>query len=309
VVWSEIPLIDRITDSSAFRANARQQLRELIRQNYNHPSIVFWGIGNEQRTNDSATNSLLATLANDVAAEDPDRFSAYAHISALTNALTGHTDMIGYNRYYGWYSGSYNEFGAFVDSVHGAQPLRLFSISEYGAGASILQHQENPPKPVLDSDFHPEEYQSLLHEATWAQIQARPWLWGTFVWSMFDFAADHRSEGDTYGRNDKGMVTYDRSVRKDAFYWYKANWTATPFVYITSRRYNYRAAASTTVKVYGTTDIAILRLNGVQVGAPQRSADRIFKWPVRLIPGANRIEVIGSRDGATYTNAVTWTLR
>jgi beta-galactosidase len=308
LVWTEIPLVDSITASAGFRGNAEQQLREMIRQNYNHPSIIFWGIGNEQRTSDSATNSLLTTLANIVANEDPDRFSAYAHNGSVTSALAGHTELIGYNRYYGWYSGSYNDFGGFVDDVRRTQPLRLFSISEYGAGASIVQHRENAPKPVPDSDFHPEEYQALLHEATWTQIQARPWLWGTFVWNMFDFAADQRSEGDTHGRNDKGLATYDRSVRKDAFYWYKANWTSTPFVYITSRRYANRTVAQTTVKVYGTTDIAILRLNGRQIGATQRSVNRIFRWPITLVPGANRIEVIGSRDGATYTDAVTWTL-
>jgi beta-galactosidase len=125
---------------------------------------------------------------------------------------------------------------------------------------------------------------------------------------MFDFAADQRSEGDTYGRNDKGLVTYDRSVRKDAFYWYKANWTTTPFVHITSRRHTNRTAAQTTVKAYGTTDIAILRLNGMQVGGPQSANNHMFKWPVTLAPGANRVEVIGSRNGTTYSDVVNWTL-
>jgi beta-galactosidase len=308
LVWAEIPLVNAITNSTAFRANAEQQLREMIRQNYNHPSIVFWGVGNEQRTDDTATNTLLQTLADDVTTEDADRFSTYAHNGSITSGLVNHTEVDGYNRYHGWYYGSYNDFGGFVDNLHNTQPARLISISEYGAGASIIQHQENPPKPVTDSDFHPEEYQALLHEATWMQIQTRPYLWGTFVWNMFDFASDGRSEGDTHGRNDKGLVTYDRSVRKDAFYWYKANWTNTPFVYIASRRFVNRTSATTTVKVYGTADSVSLTINGVAVGSPKTSTNHIFSWPVTLSPGANVVQVTGTRGGTTYTDTATWNL-
>ena len=310
LVWTEIPLVDAITDSAAFRANAAQQLREMIRQNYNHPSVVFWGIGNEQRTNNTATNSTLQALADIVTAEDPDRFSSYAHNGSTTSPLVGHSELAGYNRYHGWYYGSYNDIGAFLDSLHSSQPTRRISVSEYGAGASIVQHQENPPKPVTDSDWHPEEYQALFHEAHWRQLQSRRYLWGTFLWNMFDFASDRRSAGDTYGRNDKGLVTYDRSVRKDAFYLYKANWTATPFVYLTSRRWTSRTSATTTVKVYGTADTVTLRINGQQIGAPKTSTNHIYSWPnVTLSPGANTIEVVGARGGTTYRDTATWTLR
>jgi beta-galactosidase len=310
LVWTEIPLVNSITDSPAFRANAVQQLREMIRQNYNHPSIVFWGIGNEQGVDDAATNALLDSLAGIVRTEDPDRFSAYAHHGPVTSGLAGHTDVVGDNRYPGWYYGSCNDFAGWADNLHSTQPTRRIAVSEYGAGASVVQHQENPPKPVPDSNWHPEEYQALFHEAFWAQIQARPYLWGTFVWNMFDFAADQRGEGDTYGRNDKGLVTYDRATRKDAFYWYKANWTTTPFVYLTSRRWTDRTDARTTVKVYGTVDSVLLIVNGVPLGAPKTSTNHIYAWPdVMLLPGANTVEVTGFRAGTAYTDTATWTLR
>jgi beta-galactosidase len=307
VVWAEIPLVNNITDSAAFRSNASQQLREMIKQNYNHPSIIFWGIGNEQRNSDTATNSLLDTLNGIVASEDPDRLSTYAHNGSITSSLNNHSEVNGYNRYHGWYYGSYNDVGGFLDNLHSTQPTRRISLSEYGAGASIVQHQENPPNPVPDSDWHPEEYQALFHEAHWAQIKARPYLWGTFVWNMFDFAADQRSEGDTYGRNDKGLVTYDRATRKDAFFLYKANWTSTPFVYLTSRRWTARTAASTTVKVYANVDSVTLKLNGSTVST-KTSSNHIYTWAVTLAPGANLVEVSGSRGGVTYTDAVTWNL-
>jgi beta-galactosidase len=126
---------------------------------------------------------------------------------------------------------------------------------------------------------------------------------------MFDFAADWRGEGDTPGRNDKGLVTYDRAVRKDAFYWYKANWTATPFVHLTSARWVQRTAATTTVKAYGTADSVRLVVNGVPVGPPRAAAGHVFTWPgVVLAPGPNRVEVIGTRAGSTFVDAATWTL-
>jgi beta-galactosidase len=309
VVWAEIPLVNSITNSSAFTANATQQLHELIKQNYNHPSIVFWGIGNEQGSDDTATNALLNTLAGVVNTDDTDRLSTYAHNGSITSGLVNHTEVNGYNRYSGWYSGAYTDFGPFCDDLHSRQPTRKIGISEYGAGASIIQHQENPPKPVPASNFHPEEYQALLHESHWSQIRTRPYLWGTFLWNMFDFAADARNEGDTAGRNDKGMVTYDRLTRKDAFFWYKANWTSTPFVYITSRRWTSRTAATTTIKVYGNVDSVTLRLNGVALGAAKTSTNHIYSWAnVTLAHGANTIQATGTVGTTTYTDTVTWNL-
>ncbi len=310
LVWTEIPLVNTVNQSAAFRVNATQQLRELIRQNYNHPSIAFWGIGNEQVADDVATNSLLDTLAGVAHAEDPDRLSTYAHSGNTTSGLVDHTDVTGYNKYYGWYHGSVTEFGPFLDNLHASQPTRRIGISEYGAGASIFQHEEDAAQPAPDGIWHPEEYQALLHEACWRQIETRPYLWGSFVWNMFDFASDTRSEGDTMGRNDKGLVSYDRLTRKDAFYWYKANWTTTPFVYLTSRRWTDRTNAVTTVKVYGNVDSVVLTVNGVPLGPAQTSADHIYLWPqVSLRSGTNTVTATGTRAGFAYRDTVTWNVR
>jgi beta-galactosidase len=126
---------------------------------------------------------------------------------------------------------------------------------------------------------------------------------------MFDFASDGRNEGDTPGRNDKGMVTYDRLTRKDAFFWYKANWTSTPFVYLTSRRWTNRTVATTTVKVYGTVDSVVLKLNGVQLGSARTSTNHIYSWSgVTLAHGANTVQAIGTVGSTTFTDTVTWNL-
>ncbi|MDX8033252.1 glycoside hydrolase family 2 TIM barrel-domain containing protein [Lentzea sp. BCCO 10_0856] len=309
VVWTEIPLVNEVTDSAAFRANAQQQLLEMIRQNFNHPSIAFWGIGNEQKTSNTATNNLLRDLAASVRAEDSGRHSTYASHIGDRDPVSSHAELAAYNKYYGWYDNSSTGPGGWADRLHAADPARKIALSEYGAGGSIAQHEESPKPPVTTSRWHPEEYQTLVHENSWAQLKTRSFLWGTFVWNMFDFAVDSRSEGDTLGRNDKGLVTYDRAVRKDSFYLYKANWTNTPFVHLNSARWTQRTTAATTVRAYGTTDNVQLTLNGVAVGAPKPPAsDHIYTWPITLRPGANTVTITGTRDGRAYTDTATWTL-
>lgn len=310
VVWAEVPLVNTVTDSTAFRDNIVQQMRELIRQNFNHPSILFWGLGNEQASDNAATNSTLQQLADVVTAEDPDRFSTYAHNRSDTSPVIDHAELTGFNHYFGWYYDTDADFAPWADHLHATQPSRAFGLSEYGAGAGISQHEELPAaQPAPSGKWHPEEYQAQFHEVYWKAIAARPYLWGTFVWNMFDFAVDSRDEGDTPGRNDKGLVTYDRATRKDAFYWYKANWTSTPFVHLTSARFTARTRTTTTVKMYGTVDGAVLSVNGVPVGGTRTSADHIYTWPnVTLNHGANTVTVTGTRNGTTYTDSATWTV-
>ncbi|MDF3140360.1 MULTISPECIES: glycoside hydrolase family 2 TIM barrel-domain containing protein [unclassified Streptomyces] len=312
VVWAEIPLVNSVTDSTAFTASTQNQLRELIRQNYNHPSIVFWGIGNELTDyNGTATNTLLASLAGIIEAEDPDRLSTYAVRSEDPDSAQAglHTRTTGFNKYLGWYYGSKDgELGAWADNLHVNSPSRRIAISEYGAGANTTQHALNPPKPEPGGAWHPEEYQSLFHEAAWKQLAGRPYIWGAFVWAMFDFASDGRNEGSRPGINDKGLVTHDRQIRKGAFYWYKANWASTPTLYITSRRWTRRTEATTELKVYSNADKVTATLNGTSLGTLS-SSDHIFRWAdVTLRPGQNTVTVTATINGSTYTDSVDWTL-
>ena len=321
IVWAEIPLIDRISllewvlSSELFANNTKQQLTELIRQNYNHPSIVFWGIGNEQRLNNDETNDLLKDLAQLVANEDPQRISTYAHCcSSDTGGLTRRTDVIGYNKYFGWYYFQRDDFADWADDLHADKPQKKIGVSEFGAGGSINQHTDNPRKPLIPfGPNHPEEYLSVFHEAHWLAMKTRPFLWGKFIWVMFDFASDSRNEGETAGRNDKGLVTIDRQVKKDAFFWYKANWRhwSEPngkVVHITSRRFNPRPNATINIKVYSNADEVELRLNGSSLGTKANS-DRLFIWQdVTLSPGSNSVEAIGRKDGETLSDSVNWTL-
>lgn len=203
-----------ISDSHA----AKQQLIELIRQNYNHPSVIVWSISNELNQMSDEIFDFYTEL-NDLAhSEDPTRLTTYADNQVWGRFLNIPADVLGYNKYYGWYidSGD-NNFGKWLDGCHSAEK-RGFAVSEYGGGGAISQHKDNIVR-AEDIDSwglrHYENYQSALHEYIWAQFSLRQYLWGKYVWCMFDFASDGRQEGDTKGQNDKGLVTRKREP-KDA---------------------------------------------------------------------------------------------
>jgi beta-galactosidase len=305
VAWSEVPFINSATSSQAFFNNVEQQLVEMIRQNYNHPSVLFWGMYNEIGDT-PVTRTLVAQMVQLAHDEDPDRLTTAATDQADNAVINYLPDITAFNRYFGWYYGQTSDFGPWADNIHSVYPDRAFGISEYGAGASIYQHQDDPPPPLAGGPWHPEEYQDLFHESLWQQISARPFLWAKAVWNMFDFASASRNEGDTPGRNDKGLVTYDRQTLKDSFYWYKANWSSDPVLYITSRRYVDRPTNIVDVKVYSNLDQVELLVNGVSLGT-MSSSNHIFLWTnVTLGPGPNDVAVQATQDGTTYTDDVTW---
>lgn len=303
VLWTEIPLLGSLTASDEFVANTNQQLLELIRQNHHHPSVVVWGAGNELYTNSPDANRLLGKLADTIAEEDPERPSSYAYCCFdEADPMAKHTATLGHNLYFGWYYGSFSDMGEWADRMHARFPERKFSVSEYGAGASVV-HQQNPPTaPEPAGEYHPEEWQALYHEGNWRELRTRPFVWGKFIWVMYDFASDGRDEGDRPGLNDKGLVTADRKTRKDAFYWYQANWSDEKVVHITARRDTPRFTPTTDVKVYTNSSKVRLTVNGVRLGA-RTPVDHVATWSeVELRPGANTVVA----TGAGAKDRVTW---
>ena len=302
LVWTEVPLVSEVAGTAAFEANASQQLRELILQNYNHPSVFVWGLGNEIYKVDDNSAMILDAMQKLAHKEDASRPTTYANCcSEIDGPQASHTDIIGSNVYFGWYSGEFSDLGPWLDKNHSKRPTTSEAISEYGAGASVL-HQEDPPhRPKPASRWHPEQYQTLYHEAVWRQLRDRPHLWAEFIWVGFDFPSAGRDEGDRAGFNDKGLITYDRRVRKDAYFWYQSNWTTKPMVYITSRRFNVRQNAEAEIKVYSNQSAVRLKLNGVDRGAVSVN-DHIALWHVKLTTGHNHIEA----DTGSVRDVVDW---
>ncbi len=198
-------------------------------------------------------------------------------------------------------------FGSWATGQHTSYPSNILGISEYGAGANVSQHEPlNPSEPLNYGPWHPEEYQALFHEAHWQQISARPFLWSTSAWVGFDFASDGRNEGLQPGINDKGLVTRDRTTKKDAFYFYKANWSSVPFGYITSRRFTVRYDSVLTAKVYSNCDSVKMKINNVQL-ATKISSNHIYSWTnVTLTRGNNTVSIIAYKNGLPYYDTCHW---
>jgi len=292
VIWAEIPLINRINTNQAFTDNVKQQALELVRQNYNHSAIMFWGLFNEITLKPGPDPRPLVKELNElVKKEDPSRLTTAAVAAsgekALQDPLATTTDISSFNRYYGWYYGSFNDFTHFMDKSRENAPNLPIALSEFGAGASTKIHTD---KPVMQD--HSEEYQAIFHENYWQDLSKRPYVWGKFLWVLADFAVDNRDEGDTPGRNDKGLVTFDRKIKKDAFFWYKANWSKEAVTHITGRRFNTRTQAQIDVKVYSNQDELELMVNGKTIGKQKLKDNKKVIWEnVALTLGKNIIEV------------------
>ena len=312
LVWAEIPQVDRITGGEKFEETSRGQLLDLIRQNVNHPSIFCWSVFNELRPGNPDPHRELQDLKETANAEDPTRPTIAATCTDKLPQMNKIPDLLGWNIYPGWYSewGDKEGVGKMLDGYRATSRAGGFCVSEYGAGANVTQHEDNPRQPKTAGQWHPEEWQATVHETDWAAMKARPFVWGTFVWNMFDFTSYWRHEGGVAGRNDKGLVTFDRKIRKDAFYFYKANWSDEPVLYLTDRRFTERTNAVTSVKVYSNAGQVELFLNDKSQGVRQGDGNAVFIWKnVTLAPGENKIEARARRDGRPLSDECEWNLR
>lgn len=301
IVWAEIPFVgpggynDKgFVDLPAFRANGKEQLKELIRQHYNHPSICVWGLFNE--LTELGDNPVEYIKKLNVLAHQEDTTRPTTSASNQMGDLNFITDAIAWNRYDGWYGGTPADLGKWLDRMHKDHPKICIAISEYGAGASIYHQQDSLVKTVPTSWWHPENWQTYYHIENWKTISSRPYVWGSFVWNMFDFGAAHRTEGDRPGINDKGLVTFDRKVRKDAFYFYKANWNREePMLYLTGKRNTVRTQRLQTITAFTNLSGAELFVNGKSYGKTTPDSYAILEWKnVELQPGENEIKVVST---------------
>ena len=310
LVWSEVPVVSALNATLDYVKNIKQQLREMIWQNMHHPSVFVWGIGNEIYNQNEDAAMVLSALQQLAKQEDPQRPTVYANCcGAVSTTHATHGDLNASNVYLGWYAEQNGDLSSWVDAAHKAIPERPLAISEYGAGGSIYQHESQPKPPATGGNWHPEEYQSLVHEKAWRSLKDKPFLWATFAWVAFDFASDGRAEGDHLGINDKGLVTFDRAVRKDSYYWYQANWSQQPMLHITSKRFSKRSEKFTEVKVYTNQPQLTLTLNG-KVVSSQPALEHIVLWEnIELNEGDNAIVVSGeTANGEVLQDRAFWYL-
>ena len=278
IVWAEIPYISEHMPNG--RDNTISQMKELIIQNYNHPSIVTWGLSNEITisTKDKAdmldNHRVLNDLCHSMDATRPTTLACYAMCGPF-NRSAHISDLVSWNLYLGWYVPGLFLNDLWISFFHLVYPKRCLGYSEYGCEGMPNLHSSRPRR-----GDHTEEYQAIYHEFMLKCFQRHPYMWSTHVWNMFDFAADARDQGGEPGMNHKGLVTFDRKTKKDSFYLYKAYWSEEPFVHLCGSRYTDRTEQTTTVKVYSNQSEVSLYANGKLVET--KSGDRVFTFKVPL---------------------------
>jgi len=301
LVWEEIPVVNSV-GGDAFTENAVSMLREMIQRDWNHPSIILWGLMNEpllrQPENKAEEVVALCEALNSVAhQEDPTRLTTIAickYDLANRSGLAEITDVIGYNCYFGWYRGVFSDLGELMDKEHRCYPERKIILSEYGAGSVRGLHTDYPKR----QDFS-EEWQCMFHESYLQQINERPWIAGSCIWNEFDFGAEHRGDGIPH-LNNKGMQDWSRQP-KDVYYFYQSQWTTQPMVYIISHTWTKREDSDIEIRVYTNCERVELFSNSKSLGVKTDG----FKWDVDLEVGPNILKAIGTKASLTVTDTIT----
>lgn len=308
IIWAEIPFVNRVSGQEA--ENARNQLRELIRQSFNHPSIYVWGLHNEVYHPHEYTKELTRSLHDLAKTEDPDRYTVsvngYGHMEHPVNL---NADIQGMNRYFGWYEKKLQDIEPWVEGLEKNYPDQKLMLTEYGADANIVHQTEyldnslNWTKP-----FYPETFQTKTHEYQWSVIAKHPYIVASYLWNTFDFATPLANRGDLPARNMKGMVTFDRKTKKDSYFWYKANWSEDPVLYLTQRRNVDREKKVTSITVYSNIGEPKVFLNGQELSGIHKGYTDVHYIidNVTLADGKNIVKTVASKDGKTYEDTIEW---
>lgn len=310
MVWAEIPFVNRVTTHEA--TNAKQQLVELIRQNYNHPSIYVWGLHNEVYSPANYVISLTQELNDLAKSEDPHRYTVQVSgYNRVNHEVNNNADLQGINQYFGWYNGTLDSLKTWVERVEKNFPNHMVIFSEYGTEANINQQKEVVSNRGdccgFDKDYN-ESFATRFHEEHWSVISRHPYLLASYIWNMFDFTTPMSSQGKVESRNMKGLVTFDRKTKKDPFYWYKANWSKEPVLYITQRRVVNRGNKITPVTIYSNVGMPNLYVNGKRITTVKKGytdVHYIFS-EIKLKEGKNTLEVKINKNGKYYSDKVIW---
>lgn len=308
IIWAEIPFVNRVSGEEA--ENCRNQLREMIRQSFNHPSIYVWGLHNEVYQPHQYTRELTQSLHDLAKTEDPDRYTVsvngYGHMEHPVNLVA---DIQGMNRYFGWYEKKIQDIKPWVENLEKEYPHQKLMLTEYGADAN-LNHQTEYLGDALNwtKEFYPETFATKTHEYQWSVIAAHPYIIASYLWNTFDFCAPMWVRGGVPARNMKGLVTFDRKVKKDSYFWYKANWSKEPVLFLTQRRNWDREKKETSVTVYSNIGTPKVYLNGKEL-----SGIRAGYTPVHYIidnvtleNGKNIVKTVVVKDGKTYEDEIEW---
>lgn len=308
IIWAEIPFVNRVSGQET--ENAQIQLREMIRQSFNHPSIYVWGLHNEVYRPHEYTRELTQKLHDLAKTEDPDRYTVsvngYGHMEHPVNLVA---DIQGMNRYFGWYEKELQDIESWVEGLEKNYPHQKLMLTEYGADAN-LNHQTEYLGESLNwtKEFYPETFQTKTHEYHWSVIAKHPYIIASYLWNTFDFAVPQWERGGVPARNMKGLVSFDRKTKKDSYFWYKANWSEEPVLYLTQRRNSDREKKETSVTVYSNIGIPKVFLNGTELTGVREGYTPVHYIydNVTLQNGVNTLKAVVEFKEKTYEDAIEW---
>lgn len=312
LVWAEIPFVNAVSFQE--NDNARQQMTELVKQNYNHPSIYIWGVHNEvySRTKDEQVPVLSRQLSDIAKTIDPYRMtgavSGYEEVDRQENLTT---DIQGINHYFGWYDGKIGDLEDWAQGLEKNFSQYKVMLTEYGADGNIDIGAEEvkQPEDVVYGKSFPENYQTETHIQQWAIIEKHPQIAGSYVWNMFEFAVPMWNRGGVNARNLKGLITFDRKRKKDSFYWYKSNWNPEPMLYLANRRDSIRKNQITKIQAFSNLKAVKILVNGKEYAA--KNGVNSKHWVIENIllkKGENTIKAIGRIDEKEFVDEMIWIL-
>lgn len=308
VIWCEIPFVNQVTGQEA--ENAQHQLVELIRQNFNHPSIYVWGLHNEVYRPHAYTAQLTATLHNLAKTEDPGRYTVSTNgYGRMDHPVNLRADIQAMNRYFGWYEGRIGDIDPWIEKLEKEYPSQRFILSEYGADGNVYQQTELlGDAQDWSKPYYPETYETKTHEYHWSVIARHPYIIASYLWNTFDFATPMANRGGIPARNMKGLVTFDRKLKKDVYFWYKANWSKSPVLYITQRRNVERERRNTSITVYSNVGTPRVTLNGKPLGGIRQGYTSVHYIidNVTLADGKNIIRAEAANGGKKLSDEIIW---
>lgn len=311
VIWAEIPFVNRVTGQEW--DNAHQQMRELVRQSFNHPSIYVWGIHNEVYHPHGYTAALTQSVHDLCKLEDPDRYTVSVNgYGNVGHPVNQNADIQGMNRYFGWYERKMQDIKPWIEKMEKEYPWQRLMLTEYGADANIA-HQTEILGDALNwtSPFYPETFQTKTHEYQWSIIAKHPYITASYLWNMFDFAVPTSKRGSVDARNMKGMMTFDRKIKKDSYFWYKANWSKEPVLYMTQRRNVLRERKETSVTVYSNIGTPKVYLNDRELSGIRKGYTDVHYVfdKVLLNDGKNVLRAVVTWQGREYVDEMEWEYR
>ncbi len=311
VIWAEIPFVNRVTGQEW--DNAHQQMRELVRQSFNHPSIYVWGIHNEVYHPHGYTAALTQSVHDLCKLEDPDRYTVSVNgYGNVGHPVNQNADIQGMNRYFGWYERKIQDIKPWIEKMEKEYPWQRLMLTEYGADANIA-HQTEILGDALNwtSPFYPETFQTKTHEYQWSIIAKHPYITASYLWNMFDFAVPTSKRGSVDARNIKGMMTFDRKIKKDSYFWYKANWSKEPVLYMTQRRNVLRERKETSVTVYSNIGTPKVYLNDRELSGIRKGYTDVHYVfdKVLLNDGKNVLRAVVTWQGREYVDEMEWEYR